>query len=99
MGLKLHGLALSTCTARVATAIYEKGQDFELVAVNLTAGEHKQPSFLAKNVRYIYIYILIVYVHVPIRIESIGLLLITFHLTWFWFSTVSYCSPLAKFQP
>ncbi|XP_062029848.1 glutathione S-transferase F13-like [Rosa rugosa] len=49
MALKLHGLALSTCTARVATAIYEKEQQFELVPVNLTAGEHKQPGFLAKN--------------------------------------------------
>ncbi|KAM5573816.1 glutathione S-transferase F13-like [Rosa sericea] len=49
MALKLHGLALSTCTARAATTIYEKGQQFELVPVNLTAGEHKQPGFLAKN--------------------------------------------------
>ncbi|PRQ19241.1 putative glutathione transferase [Rosa chinensis] len=49
MALKLHGLAFSTCTARAATAIYEKGQQFELVPVNLTAGEHKQPGFLAKN--------------------------------------------------
>ncbi|KAL6183809.1 PREDICTED: glutathione S-transferase F13-like [Fragaria vesca subsp. vesca] len=49
MGLKLHGLALSTCTARVTTAIYEKGQEFELIPVNLTTGEHKQSGFLAKN--------------------------------------------------
>ncbi|KAL6176153.1 hypothetical protein ACLB2K_052788 [Fragaria x ananassa] len=49
MGLMLHGLALSTCTARVTTAIYEKGQEFELIPVNLTTGEHKQSGFLAKN--------------------------------------------------
>ncbi|KAK9928325.1 hypothetical protein M0R45_025468 [Rubus argutus] len=49
MGLKLHGLALSTCTARVATAIYEKGQHFELVAVNLTAGETQAAKFPRQN--------------------------------------------------
>ncbi|KAL6178738.1 hypothetical protein ACLB2K_050256 [Fragaria x ananassa] len=40
---------LLTCIARVATAIYDKGQEFELIPVNLTTGEHKQPGFLAKN--------------------------------------------------
>lgn len=50
MGVKVHGLPLSTCTSRVLTILHEKGLDFELLPVNLLAGEHKQPSFLAKNV-------------------------------------------------
>ncbi|XP_068305995.1 glutathione S-transferase F13-like [Pyrus communis] len=49
MGVKVHGLALSTCTSRVLTILHEKGIDFELLPVNLLAGEHKQPHFLAKN--------------------------------------------------
>ncbi|OMO81857.1 hypothetical protein COLO4_23396 [Corchorus olitorius] len=49
MALKLHGVAMSTCTARVLTCLHEKEADFELVPVNLFAGEHKQPAFLAKN--------------------------------------------------
>ncbi|RVW54522.1 Glutathione S-transferase F13 [Vitis vinifera] len=49
MALKLHGIPMSTCTTRVLTCLHEKGLDFELVPVNLFAGEHKQPPFLAKN--------------------------------------------------
>ncbi|XP_022759704.1 glutathione S-transferase F13-like [Durio zibethinus] len=49
MALKLYGIAMSTCTSRVMTCLHEKKVDFELVPVNLFAGEHKQPPFLAKN--------------------------------------------------
>ncbi|KAF3449246.1 hypothetical protein FNV43_RR09974 [Rhamnella rubrinervis] len=49
MAVKLHGLAMSSCTALVLSCIHEKGVDFELVPVNLSAGQHKQPPFLAKN--------------------------------------------------
>eukprot|EP00262_Sarcandra_glabra_P017263 TRINITY_DN584_c0_g1_i1.p1 TRINITY_DN584_c0_g1~~TRINITY_DN584_c0_g1_i1.p1 ORF type:complete len:232 (+),score=20.79 TRINITY_DN584_c0_g1_i1:52-696(+) len=49
MDLKLHGIPMSTCTARVLACLYEKETEFELVQVNLAAGEHKQPRFLAKN--------------------------------------------------
>lgn len=49
MGLKLYGIPLSTCTSRVLASLYEKAVEFELVPVNLSAGEHKQPPFLAKN--------------------------------------------------
>lgn len=52
MALKLHGLPMSTCTTRVLTCLHEKALDFELVPVNLFAAEHKQPTFLAKNVRF-----------------------------------------------
>ncbi|XP_010269471.1 PREDICTED: glutathione S-transferase F13-like [Nelumbo nucifera] len=47
--VKLLGLPMSTCTARVLACLHEKGIDFELVPVNLPAGEHKQPPFLSKN--------------------------------------------------
>ncbi|XP_068658769.1 glutathione S-transferase F13-like [Aristolochia californica] len=49
MAPKLHGIGFSTCTARVAAALNEKGVDFDLVGVNLAIGEQKQPHFLARN--------------------------------------------------
>nr|ANO39961.1 glutathione S-transferase F7 [Populus yatungensis] len=49
MVLKLYGAPMSTCTSRVLTCLHEKNLDFELVPVDLLAGEHKQPPFLAKN--------------------------------------------------
>ncbi|XP_021280982.1 LOW QUALITY PROTEIN: glutathione S-transferase F13-like [Herrania umbratica] len=49
MALKLYGAAMSTCTSRVLTCLHEKEADFEFISVNLFAGEHKEPSFLAKN--------------------------------------------------
>ncbi|XP_028112988.1 autophagy-related protein 18a-like isoform X4 [Camellia sinensis] len=51
MGMKLYGIPASTCTRRVMACLYEKGVDFELILVNMGAGEHKQPAFLNKNVR------------------------------------------------
>ncbi|XP_077225497.1 glutathione S-transferase F13-like [Tasmannia lanceolata] len=47
MALKVYGIPMSTCTARVLSSIYEKEADFQIVPVNLQAGEHKQPSYLA----------------------------------------------------
>lgn len=53
MAVKLYGTAMSTCTSRVLACLYEIGVDFEPMEVNLRAGEHKQPSYLAtKNVRH-----------------------------------------------
>ncbi|KAJ4980941.1 hypothetical protein NE237_031778 [Protea cynaroides] len=49
MALKLYGIPMSTCTARVLACIYEKNIQFQLVPFNLAVGEHKQPSFVAKN--------------------------------------------------
>ncbi|KAJ6723449.1 GLUTATHIONE S-TRANSFERASE RHO [Salix koriyanagi] len=49
MALKLYGAPMSTCTSRVLTCLHEKDLDFELVLVDLFAGEHKQPPFLVKN--------------------------------------------------
>ncbi|OVA04315.1 Glutathione S-transferase [Macleaya cordata] len=49
MALKLYGIAMSTCTTRAMTCLYEKEVEFELVPVDLYTAEHKQPPFLAKN--------------------------------------------------
>ncbi|XP_043710872.1 glutathione S-transferase F13-like [Telopea speciosissima] len=49
MALKIHGIPMSTCTARVLTCLHEKGLEFELAPVNLSVGEHKQTPFLSKN--------------------------------------------------
>ncbi|KAI4301377.1 hypothetical protein L6164_034662 [Bauhinia variegata] len=49
MAMKLHGLEMSTNTSRVMVCLREKEVDFELVPVNVFAGEHKQYPFLSKN--------------------------------------------------
>ncbi|MGD7340629.1 glutathione binding-like protein, partial [Ralstonia pseudosolanacearum] len=46
---KVYGVGLSTCTARALACLVEKEVEYELVPLNLMAGEHKQPPFLAKN--------------------------------------------------
>ncbi|KAL5983820.1 hypothetical protein ACLOJK_017915 [Asimina triloba] len=47
MGLKLYGVPMSTCAARVMACLHEMGAEFELVPVNMKEGEHKQPPYLA----------------------------------------------------
>ncbi|KAF5182235.1 Glutathione s-transferase [Thalictrum thalictroides] len=47
--VKVYGLPLSTCTARVLTCLIEKGVEYELIPVDLSVGAHKQPAFLAKQ--------------------------------------------------
>ncbi|GAB4829798.1 hypothetical protein Ancab_019451 [Ancistrocladus abbreviatus] len=49
MGVKLYGLAMSTCCATVMATHYEKQVDFELVVVDVFAAENKEPAFLPKN--------------------------------------------------
>eukprot|EP01018_Ginkgo_biloba_P009466 Gb_36282 [translate_table: standard] len=50
MAIKVHGLPFSTCTTRVLACLNEKEvTDYELIPVNLMAGAHKQPPFLALN--------------------------------------------------
>lgn len=51
--LKLYGMTLSPNVVRVATVLNEKGLDFEIVPVDLRTGAHKQPDFLALNVRLV----------------------------------------------
>ncbi|ERN14991.1 hypothetical protein AMTRI_Chr02g213860 [Amborella trichopoda] len=46
MVVKLHGAAFAACPRRVAACLYEKNVEFELVNVDLFAGDHKKPEFL-----------------------------------------------------
>ncbi|TXG63471.1 hypothetical protein EZV62_010465 [Acer yangbiense] len=48
-GIKIHGSVISTAAQRVFACLYEKDIDFELVPVDMSAGEHKSEAFLAKN--------------------------------------------------
>jgi hypothetical protein len=47
MAFKLHGWSISTCTRRVALIAKERNVPYEIINVNLQAGEHKQPAYLA----------------------------------------------------
>ncbi|KAJ1286975.1 hypothetical protein BS78_03G394000 [Paspalum vaginatum] len=47
--LKLYGMPMSPNVVRVATVLNELGLDFEIIPVDLRAGAHKQPDFLALN--------------------------------------------------
>ncbi|KAK8951487.1 Glutathione S-transferase F13 [Platanthera zijinensis] len=49
MGLKLYGLHVSTCTARVLAVIEELGLEYELVPLDMNAGEHKRLPYIEKN--------------------------------------------------
>ncbi|XP_077225589.1 glutathione S-transferase-like [Tasmannia lanceolata] len=49
MGIKVHGLPMSTNTARVTACLNEKEIDFQLVPVNLQTGAHKQEPFISLN--------------------------------------------------
>ncbi|TFY82133.1 hypothetical protein EWM64_g1877 [Hericium alpestre] len=46
MVLKLHGSPHSTCTSRVVVVLKEKNVPYEIVPVDLGAGEHKSATFL-----------------------------------------------------
>ena len=47
--LKLHGFPMSPNTRRALFALEEHGAPHELVPVDLMAGEHKSPAYLALN--------------------------------------------------
>lgn len=47
--MKLYGNRVGSNCRRVTIYLAEKGLDIELVDVDLAAGEHKGPAFLAKN--------------------------------------------------
>lgn len=51
-GIKVHGTAFSTAAARVLATLYEKDLEFELVPIDMRAGEHKTEAFLALNVSF-----------------------------------------------
>lgn len=48
-GFKLHVVAATPSCRRVLVYLAEKGLDVELVPVDLAAGEHRAPAFLARN--------------------------------------------------
>jgi glutathione S-transferase len=47
--IRLHGFALSGHSHRVELFLSLLGLPFERIDVNLAAGEHKQPQFIARN--------------------------------------------------
>nr|P46423.1 RecName: Full=Glutathione S-transferase; AltName: Full=25 kDa auxin-binding protein; AltName: Full=GST class-phi [Hyoscyamus muticus]CAA55039.1 glutathione transferase [Hyoscyamus muticus] len=49
MGMKLHGPAMSPAVMRVIATLKEKDLDFELVPVNMQAGDHKKEPFITLN--------------------------------------------------
>jgi len=49
--IKLHGHPISTATAMVLCCLNEKEVEYDLAYVELSAGAHKQPQYLALNVR------------------------------------------------
>jgi glutathione S-transferase len=47
--MKLYGHPLSSCTRKAVATAAEKGASLALIAVDLFAGEHKQPAHLARH--------------------------------------------------
>ncbi|KAJ8766499.1 hypothetical protein K2173_022558 [Erythroxylum novogranatense] len=47
MTIKVHGVPRSTCVARVLLCLQEKGLEYDVVQLNVTAGEHKQQPYLS----------------------------------------------------
>ncbi|KAM1604575.1 hypothetical protein ACFX15_030663 [Malus domestica] len=47
--IKVHGNVISTATMRVCATLYEKDIKFELVPIDLGAGEHKKEPFISLN--------------------------------------------------
>jgi hypothetical protein len=55
MAVKVYGTIRSACVQRVLACLLEKGVDFDVVHVDLEAGEQKRPEFLvlqAINISY-----------------------------------------------
>lgn len=49
--IRVHGTPYSTPMGQVLAILYEKELEFELVVIDMKAGEHKKESFLSINVR------------------------------------------------
>ncbi|XP_048441519.1 glutathione S-transferase-like [Pyrus x bretschneideri] len=47
--IKVHGSVISTAAMRVFATLYEKDIEFELVPIDLGAGEHKKEPFISLN--------------------------------------------------
>ncbi|GLA81457.1 hypothetical protein AtubIFM56815_005108 [Aspergillus tubingensis] len=52
---KVYGSVSSTCTQRVLIVLEELEIDYELIPINMRAGEHKGPSYLSKHNPFGYI--------------------------------------------
>jgi glutathione S-transferase len=49
MSVKVYGIALATCTSRVLFTAFELGHPVELITIDFSKGEHKQPAHLARQ--------------------------------------------------
>ncbi|KAK3160859.1 hypothetical protein QOZ80_1BG0065980 [Eleusine coracana subsp. coracana] len=49
MPMKVYGPALSTNVARILVCMEEVGAEYELLPIDMTAGEHKSPAHVAGN--------------------------------------------------
>jgi glutathione S-transferase len=49
MVLKIYGHSFSTCTRTVEVVLEEKKVPYEVIAVNVLKGEHKQAEYLEKH--------------------------------------------------
>ncbi|XP_042515381.1 glutathione S-transferase-like [Macadamia integrifolia] len=49
MAPKVHGSVFSTATMRAFATLHEKGIEFEVVPINMGAGEHKKEPFICFN--------------------------------------------------
>ncbi|XP_048321841.2 glutathione S-transferase F13 [Ziziphus jujuba] len=47
--IKVHGISLSTCTARVLLCLHEKGLQYQLVPIDVASGAHKRQPYLSLN--------------------------------------------------
>eukprot|EP01018_Ginkgo_biloba_P017881 Gb_32869 [translate_table: standard] len=47
MVMNIHGPATASCTRRVLACLFEKGVDYEIVPLDMKAGAHKKPEYLA----------------------------------------------------
>ncbi|CAF1033008.1 unnamed protein product [Adineta steineri] len=45
--IKLYGMKMSTCTRRVRCVLEEMSLPYEIIPIDLSKGEHKQPAYLA----------------------------------------------------
>lgn len=50
MTIKIYGMWASGATGRVLVLLLEKDIEFDLISVDLTLGDHKQPDYLAVQV-------------------------------------------------
>jgi len=49
MAIKLYGMAAASCTQRVLAILIEKSIPYELITINILAGDQKKPDYLTKH--------------------------------------------------